>query len=367
MKPTLFLAVVLTFVLSSTLWTQTYGEREAILQEELIFETAPFPSCHAVSLVETANGTLMATWFGGYHESHPRVGIWTSRKVDGRWTPPLEAANGLQENGEYLACWNPVLFQPKNGPLLLFFKVGRTPSTWWGEMMISNDDGKTWSDRQKLPENGIGPVRCKPLELADGRLVCPSSDETDGVWTSHLETTIDLGKTWSRTKPLHTKEEAQTIQPTLLPFKDGRMAMLCRDKNSNGKIWQAWSDDAGKTWGKFTPTKLPNPCSGVDAIALDDGRFLLIYNHTVSKPENPNEPGGRNMINLAVSDDGKDWKAVCVFENSPKSEFSYPAIIQTKDGLVHVAYTWQRKMMKHVVLNPKRIRGIPMPNGDWPH
>ncbi len=362
---TLFLAVIGT-VLANEAVAQTYGERNAVRLEEFIYESAPFPSCHAVSLVETADGTLAATWFGGYHESHPRVGIWLSRKVDRQWTPPVEVVNGLQSDEKYLACWNPVLFQPKNGPLLLFFKVGPSPSTWWGELIRSDDSGKTWVDRSRLPDRGIGPVRCKPLELADGRLLCPSSDETNDVWTSHLETTTDLGKTWNRSQPLHSKEEAQTIQPTLLSLPNGRMTMLCRDKNSNGKIWQAWSDDAGKTWGKFTPTNLPNPNSGIDAVALNDGRFLMIYNHTVGKPRNPDDPVGRNMLNLAVSDDAIHWKAVCVFENSPKGEFSYPAIIQTKDGLVHVAYTWQRKLMKHAVIDPANVRGIPMENGNWP-
>ncbi len=354
-------------VLSSAVSAQTYGQRDAILREEFIYQSAPFPSCHAVSLVETTAGTLMATWFGGYHENHKRVGIWTSRKTDGGWTPPAEVANGLQENGDYLATWNPVLFQPKEGPLMLFFKVGPTPADWWGEMMVSEDDGKTWKNRVKLPEGGIGPVRNKPIETTDGRILCPSSDEAGDVWTSHLEIMNPRDGSWTRTPPLHSKEEAQTIQPTLLPFDDGRMLMLCRDKNSNGKIWQCLSNDDGKTWGRFSTTELPNPNSGIDAVALQDGRFLLAYNHSVRKPVNPDDPPGRDILNLAISSDGVQWRAVCIFENSPKSEFSYPAIIQTKDGLVHVAYTWQRRLMKHVVLDPEKISGIPIRDGQWPN
>ena len=370
MKQTMtFIVLSIFFVFgwgTTSIFAQTYGERNAILLEEFIYESAPFPSCHAVSLVETSDGTLMAAWFGGYHENHKRVGIWTSQKRDGRWTPPVEAANGLQENGDYLATWNPVLFQPKDGPLMLFFKVGPSPDTWWGEMMVSTDNGSTWTDHKKLPDNGIGPVRCKPLEMADGRILCPSSDEAGGNWVSHLEITDKNGESWQRTVPLHSKEEAQTIQPTLLPFEDGRMLMLCRDKNGNGKIWQCWSNDSGKAWGRFSATELPNPNAGIDAVALKDGRFLLIYNHTVRTPENPDDPPGRSMINLALTEDGKSWKAVCIFENYGKGEFSYPAIIQTNDGLVHIAYTWQRQKMKHIVLDPAKIKGIPMTNGTWP-
>ena len=359
-----FIFVALSTVSYSV--AQTYGERDAVLLEEFVFQSAPFPSCHAVSLVETSHGTLRAAWFGGYAESHKRVGIWTAKKENGKWLPPIEVANGLQEDGNYLPCWNPVLFQPQAGPLTLYFKVGPNPADWWGEMMISENDGTTWKNRKRLPNNCIGPVRCKPVEMVDGHILCPSSDEKGGVWQSHIEITDAKGEKWGRSAPLHTKEEAQTIQPTLMLFKDRRILMLCRDRNGNGNIWQCWSDDNGKSWGQFSPTALPNPNAGVDGLTLNDGRLLLIYNHTQRESENPDVPTGRTMLNLAVSDDGKTWKAACVFENTPKAEFSYPAIIQTKDGLVHIAYTWKRQLMKHVVLDPKKIHGISMKDGLWP-
>ena len=362
---TSFFILVMSLAVSYSA-AQTYGERDAILLEEFIYQSAPFPSCHAVSLVETSQGTLMAAWFGGHYESHKRVGVWTAKRKNGKWSPPVEVANGLQENGNYLACWNPVLFQPKDGPLTLYFKVGPNPADWWGEMMISEDDGATWKNRKRLPNNGIGPVRCKPIEMVDGRILCPSSDEKGDVWLTHMEVTDAKGEKWERGAPLHTKEEAQTIQPTLMTFKDGRILMLCRDRDPNGSIWQCWSDDNGKSWGKFSKTLLPNPNAGVDGVTLADGRLLLIYNHCRAKSEDPDNPTGRTMLNLAVSDDGKVWKAACVFENTPKAEFSYPAIIQTKDGLVHIAYTWKRQLMKYVVLDPKKIRGTPIKDGQWP-
>lgn len=345
---------------------QSYGERDAVVLEEFVYESAPFPSCHAVSLVETTGHTLMAAWFGGYREGHKRVGIWISRKEGGTWSPPVEAANGLQKDGNYLPCWNPVLFQPKNGPLTLYFKVGPNPRDWWGEMMTSDDDGKTWKNRKPLPNGGIGPVRCKPIEMNDGRILCPSSSEKGGIWLSHMETTDVKGEKWEYGAPLHTKDEAETIQPTLMPLGDGGILMLCRDRNGNGRIWQCRSEDHGKTWGRFSQSDLPNPNSGIDGVTLADGRILLVYNHTQAKTEDPDVPDGRTMLNLAVSGDGKEWKAVCIFENTPQAEFSYPAIIQTGDGLVHIAYTWKRQRMKHVVLDPKKIRGIVMENRQWP-
>lgn len=364
--------ILFLFVFFIVLWemsdvsAQSYGSREAILLEEFIFESAPFPSCHASSVVETGKGTILATWFGGYYEKHKRVGIWTSRRENGRWTPPVEAANGLQPNGEFLPCWNPVLFQPQDGPLTLYFKVGPDPRNWWGEMMVSDDDGLTWKNRRKLPENGIGPVRCKPVEITPGRILCPSSNEEGNLWLSHMEYTNSQGTHWERGKPLHTVEQAQTIQPTLMPFADGRVLMFCRDRNSNGTIWQSWSEDRGETWGPFSPSPLPNPGSGVDGLTLHDGRLLLIYNHTNSKPLYSDAPTGRSMLNLALSNDGKQWLAACIFENTPDAEFSYPAIIQAKDGLVHITYTWKRQLIKYVVLDPKKIHALPIKDGHWP-
>ena len=103
-----------------------------LLKSEFIYETAPFPSCHASTLAEPSGGGLIAAWFGGTAEKNPDVGIWVARLDHGKWTPPVEVATGLQTNGKRLPCWNPVLFQPKTGPLMLFYKVGPTPDTWWG-------------------------------------------------------------------------------------------------------------------------------------------------------------------------------------------------------------------------------------------
>ena len=84
---------------------------------------------------------------------------------------------------------------------------------------------------------------------------------------------------------------------------------------------------------------------------------MLIYNHTAK---------GRSPLNLAVSKDGKTWEAALIFEDEPKREFSYPAIIQTKDGLVHITYTWKRAKVKHIVLDPAKLTTKPIVNGQWP-
>src|SRR5436190_728949 len=304
---------------------------------EYIYDQAPFPSCHASTLAETKSG-LIAAWFGGTDEGNDDVGIWTARHDGAKWSAPSEVATGVVGEKRY-PCWNPVLYQPTHGPLLLFYKVGPSPSTWWGMMMPSTDEGRTWSKPERLPEKILGPIKNKPVQIGD-RLWCPSSSEHEG-WRIHLEFTSDLGRSWKRTEALSTPGEFGAIQPTLLPWSARRVQLLCRAKQG-GKIVESWSEDGGKTFSRLRQTSLQNPNSGIDAVKLKDGRALLVYNDT---------PRGRSPLNIASSSDGITWTNVVVLESEP-GEYSYPAIIQTSDGKVHVTYTWKRKLIRHVILKP---------------
>jgi predicted neuraminidase len=323
--------------------TQSPGtQAPAVVSSEFLYETAPFPQCHASTLAETPTG-LVAAWFGGTHEKNPDVGIWFSRHVAGAWTAPVEVADGVQNDQLRHPCWNPVLFQVPDGPLLLFYKVGPSPSTWWGMLIRSQDDGLTWSPPQRLPDSIAGPIKNKPELLADGRLLSGSSTEDQG-WRVHMEWTSDQGKTWQRTAVLNDGQKVHAIQPTILRHGDSTLQILCRSRGT-GRILQAWSQDGGKTWSDLTDLDLPNPNSGIDAVTLRDGRHLLVYNHT---------PRGRSPLNVAMSRDGKKWRPVAVLEDTP-GEYSYPAIIQTADGKVHISYTWKRQRIKHVVLDPEQL------------
>ena len=331
-----------------------------VIKSEYIYETAPFPECHASTLAES-KGKLVVAWFGGTKEKHPDVGIWLSRLEDGKWTAPVEVANGVESAEKRYPTWNPVLSQPKSGPLLLFYKVGPSPSTWWGMMMTSEDGGKTWSKPRRRPDGIAGPIKNKPVELINGELLCPSSAEDKG-WRVHFERTADLGKTWQRTVPINDGKEFGVIQPTVFFHKGGKLQALMRSRQ--GKIVESWSDDNGKTWGKLSATGLPNPNSGIDGVTLKDGRHLLVYNHVITQP---GKWGDRAPLNVAVSEDGKSWKAALALEiGPPEAEYSYPAVIQTGDGLVHVTYTWNRKKVKHVVIDPRKLSLREMKDGLWP-
>ena len=111
--------------------------------------------------------------------------------------------------------WNPVLFQPRSGPLMLFYKVGPSPSTWWGMVMTSADGGRTWSPPRRLPDGVLGPIKNKPVQLANGDILSGSSTEHDG-WRVHFERSSDNGATWTATPPLNDGKEIPAIQPSIL-------------------------------------------------------------------------------------------------------------------------------------------------------
>ena len=335
-----------------------------LVSEGFVFTKAKFPQCHASSLCETTRG-LVVTWFGGTKEKAKDVGIWTSYNDGSGWTSPNEWANGVQHDELRHPCWNPVLYQPPgDAPTLLFFKVGPDPRTWWGEMMVSYDRGRTFRERRRLPEGIDGPVRCKPILLPDGKtLLSGSSTEHDG-WRVHFEkTTLFDGQpsgTWKRIGPINTAEEFNAIQPTFLQHRDGKLQVLCRTKES--VIATSFSEDGGETWSKLEATNLPNPNSGIENVTLQDGRHLLIYNHLGSGDSGW---GRRGMLNLAISEDGRTWKKVAVLEQEKGAEFSYPAIIQAEDGLVHMTYTWKRQRIKHVVVDPAALKVGEVLGKEW--
>lgn len=335
------------------------AQQTGLVKAEFIFEEAPFQQCHASTIVQTRDA-LVAAWFGGTQEKDPDVGIWISRNEGDGWSPPFEVADGVQHSRKRYPTWNPVLFQPREGPLMLFYKAGPSPSAWWGMLTTSDDQGRTWSVPRRLPEDILGPVKDKPIQLSDGSLLCPSSSEHDG-WRLHFERTSDLGRTWTLIGPINDGTRFGAIQPTLLTHADGRLQALARSRQ--GVIVQSWSGDGGQTWSELTATSLPNPNAGIDAVTLADGRHLLVYNH-VSTPEGQ-WGGPRSPLNVAVSEDGITWQAALVLEDAP-GEYSYPAVIQTADGRVHITYTWQRTHIKHVVIDPARLTLRPMPDGIWP-
>ena len=159
-----------------------------VLISEFIFDEAPFPSCHASTICSTDDGPMVA-WFGGTHEKHMDVGIWVARKHDRVWTKPQEVANGIQHQDKRYPCWNPVLYQDPSGMISLYYKVGPSPSEWWGMLIQSHDNGNTWTIPRRLPEDILGPVKNKPILLQNETLMhLPVRKMMDGksTWKSPI-------------------------------------------------------------------------------------------------------------------------------------------------------------------------------------
>jgi predicted neuraminidase len=206
----------------------------------------------------------------------------------------------------------------------------------------------------RLPDGVIGPVKNKPVQLASGAILSGSSTEHDG-WRVHMERSTDNGRTWTVTPALNDGKQIPAIQPSILTYADGRLQAIGRTRA--GRLFETWSSDQGLSWTPLALMALPNSSTGTDAVTLRDGRQLLVYNHTVK---------GRGMLNVALSTDGRAWLAALVLENTPEAEFSYPAVIQTRDGLVHITYTWKRQRVRHVVVDPAALVLRPIVDGEWP-
>jgi predicted neuraminidase len=358
------LILLLTFFFSDMQAQKKSPWKKGILVDEFIYEKAPFPECHAATIAETPKGLVVA-FFGGTKERNPDVEIWVSSRENNKWTAPVSVANGIVNDTLRYPCWNPVLYQVPGGDLLLFYKIGPSPSTWKGRMKTSSDNGRTWSSAKALSDIGgsIGPVKNKPVMLSNGVLLSPSSTEGEG-WKVHFEASADSGRSWRMIGPINDGKITNAIQPSILIYKDGKLQILARSKER--ALLQSWSSDNGETWSPLTPAGLPNNNSGTDAVTLKDGRQLLVYNHVLPPADAKNGKGARTPLNLAWSKDGRTWYAAAILEDSPISQYSYPSIIQGRDGMVHIVYTWRRQKIKYVKIDPSKLLGKKIVNGNWP-
>ncbi len=326
---------------------------KAILSQQLITSATLTPQSHASTIVENAQHELVAAWFGGEYERHPDVKIYIAHFRNNQWSTPVAVADGKQPDGLSLPTWNPVLFQPPGGDLILFYKVGPNPREWWGMMMRSSDGGKTWQTPERLPDGILGPIKNKAIVTSMGTWLAPSSTEDNDEWRLHFEMSKDKGRTWSKTEAIDPGPGLNAIQPSAITHADGRLQTLARTKQ--GVIASSWSSDRGQTWSPLYALALPNPNSGTDAVTLQDGRQLLVYNPSAHQPNTPGK-GVRYPLALAISNDGLSWRDVLTLEDKPIVEgYAYPAVIQSADGLVHITYTVGRVHIKHMVIDPARL------------
>ncbi len=306
------------------------------------------PSCHAATIAELPSGQYLCAFYAGTDEGAADVAILTSRlsdEVDGWQEPRVVIDSPGKSDG------NPVLHVDGYGHVWLFYVTQQQPG--WDNVLMyavkSEDEGRTWERPSLLSETVGWMTRTKPLRLAPGRTILPCYDEVK--WRGFCLVSDDECRHW---EPSATMESpVSTIQPTLVARDDGSLLALLRSappasRADERRIWRSESRDGGMTWSPCEPTDLPNPNSGIDAVRLDSGEVVLLYNDTAE---------GRTPLSLAMSlDGGATWKLRWHLETEP-GEFSYPAVIQGHGGRLHAVYTWKRTHIKHVMCTRNWLTG----------
>ena len=294
------------------------------MQREFVFplDRAPTPQCHAAT-VATIDGGVIVAWFGGEKEGADDVGIYAAARRGGVWEAPAEIVTAGDA-----PCWNPVFGRDRDGRLHLYYRVGPSPSSWRSEVRVSTDDGRTWGPVRRLPEGYLGPIKNKPVLLDDGRFLHPSSTEHDG-WRCVIE--IGEAQRIAIADPLGLG----AIQPAVVKTAEGFTAW-CRTKS--GVIGVTRSAD-GRRWTPLEATSLPNPNSGIDAVAVADDRVALVWNPVGKAPDRWG--GARTPLVVSVVDDDASVDTLQVLEDEP-GEFSYPSVV-TDGAKLFVVYTFNRR------------------------
>jgi predicted neuraminidase len=324
-----------------------------LYREELIDQNSPHPMSHVASICELPDGRLAAAWYAGSREGASDVAIYLSTRApaDARWSPPraiVTRESATNDLNRYIKkVGNSVIFAGPTGKLWLIF-VTVSVGGWSGSSLnltTSTDGGSTWTRSQRLT---LGPffnlselVKNAPVALADGGWAVPIYHELAGTFPEMLwlgETSGDTLATKSRIGAGWTG-----YQPSLEPLDTVRAVAFLRDDGPLKAISVTRSEDAGRTWSPPQPLGLPNPDSGLDAIRLRDGRLLVAFNDSVR---------GRENVRLALSaDEGRTWTRFATLAEEPGGDFSYPFLMQSRSGDVHLVYTWQRRAVKHTVFN----------------
>lgn len=299
------------------------------------------PSCHASTVLPLEDGTVLTAWFGGEGEKKPDVEIYVSKKNrDGSFTPPV-----CVTEGDDIPHWNPVLFQRKNGGIVLFYKYGKEIPEWKTKYILLSPDGTPLSEPAELvpgDTGGRGPVKNKCIRLKSGRILAPASTEGKN-WRAFIDVSDDDGKSWSRSDYIgvagYRGKPTKLIQPTL--WEDDEGTVHCLMRSDRGALYRSSSQDGGMTWIRARRTSLPNNNSGVDLARDGSGRLWLCCN-----PVGKNW-GERYPLVLACSqDNGKHFETVLTLE-SEEGEYSYPAVVCYKNRL-YITYTYNRKQIVYI-------------------
>lgn len=361
---------------------------------------APTVQCHAANLMPLPDGRLGCVWFGGTQEGVADISIWFSRLTTDGWSAPARLSDDAERSEQ-----NPILFNAPDGSLWLLHTAQRSghQDTAIVRWRRSTDGGANWSEPAQLfPGAGLfvrQPVVVTPTHWLVPIFHCRS---TPGVrWSgdhddSAVMVSTDQGRSWSEhTVPgslgcVHMNIVAGSQPGEFLAFYRSRWA---------DHVYRSVSTDGGLSWSAPQPTELPNNNSSIQVVRLAHGPFagqlamvfnavsaaqaterrVSLYDEIEGEGEDADaayaaaSAGSRSAfwgtprapMTLALSDDdGRTWPlrvdletgdGYCMTNNSAAQrnrELSYPSIVQTADGVLHVAYTHHRQRIRHLALSP---------------
>jgi predicted neuraminidase len=323
---------------------------QPFFKEEFINASQKLAFVHVASIAELADHTLAALWYGGPYEYSKENTVYFAKQLDGVWLEPraiMTAYQAENELGRPIKCLGNPLFLPNpDGSLRLLF-VTIAMGKWSGSQLnsaLSKDEGVSWSPARRMTLspffNFSELVRNRPIPTSDGWCV-PIYQEFLGKFPELLWLRESDGHLLARKS--RVAGGCSTLQPSLIPLDEKRVVLLLRDNTPQKKVFVSRTDDGGRSWSKPVATNLPNPDAGISGLRLPDGRLLLAYNDSTSK---------RNNLALAIStDEGATWQRLAMLENDPNKSFSYPYLIQSSDGLIHLAYSWSGTRIKMVSFN----------------
>ncbi len=322
------------------------------------------PSCHAATVLETARGTLLVSWFAGSAESAPDVCLYLSQRgTDGHWSEPRLLVKGRTAEGQPTATWNPVLYQAPDGTVFLSYRVGPYPAGWWGALLSSKDEGATWTDHGNLPPGLLGPIKNPPLLLSDGSFLSGSSVEVPGKgWWLQIERQRVAENSWEQVAR-SPAGPFNAIQPAFLRLSPTHLRLLARTQE--GVVAASDSFDEGNTWAPLHALAVPGPNSGLAALSLSPRQHLLVYHFRAVHREQPDAPQpweGRWPLTLYGSADGESWNRILDLETDPLTHgYAYPSLAPARDGGAHLVYTWNREKIAYRYLPSDLWSGLSPP------
>lgn len=366
--------------------------REGRPSQREAFLPSPSPQNHAANLMVLGDGSIGCVWFGGTQEGMADISVHFSRLAPGasRWSETVKLVDDPARSEQ-----NPILFPTPSGDLWLLYTSQKSGNqdTAVVRRRISRDHGQSWSEPDTMIGDAGTFVRQPVQVLANGdwligTFLCRTVPGVKWVGDDDISAarlSADQGRTWRR---IDVPDSVGAVHMNIVDAGDGELLALYRSRWAD-YIYASRSKDGGHSWSAPQPTELPNNNSSIQATRLSDGRIALVYNHSSALDaterrlslydEIEDEDGAsdtqpervrtafwgapRAPLSLAISaDGGRTWPVrrdletgdgYCMTNNSTdrkNRELSYPSVHQGPDGLLHVAFTYHRQGIKHVVL-----------------